>query len=253
MINVVDSSILSHVLDLLCSLLRNSKTEEDKSKVVAVFPEILGYMEKSDDMFLLLNGTQTMKTFIHLAHEQVLKLSTPEQIIVVCKKLLSPETNEQSALMLGNLIIQVIHKVQPRIDTMLLMCVVKKIYKSRMPSIVQSLVLIFARLIHTNPDVIIQFLSETSIENRICLKIVLDKWLLQQALFRGNYTRTVTISALCKMFMMREPTIETLMVIGYNPSHSNVNSEVNAPFKMLSLMLRFLENETKPTKLRPIR
>ena len=43
------------------------------------------------------------------------------------------------------------------------------------------------------------------------------------------------------------------MVIGYNPSHSNINSEVNAPFKMLSLMLRFLENETKPTKLRPIR
>jgi hypothetical protein len=33
------------------------------------------------------------------------------------------------------------------------------------------------------------------------------------------------------------------MVIGYNPSHSNVNSEVNAPFKVLSLMLRYLENE----------
>lgn len=136
---------------------------------------------------------------------------------------------------------------------MLLMCVVKKIYKSRMPSIVQSLVLIFARLIHTNPKEIIEFLSETSIDNRISLKIVLDKWLLQQALFRGNYTRTVTISAICKMFMMRERTIEQMMVIGYNPSHSNINSEVNAPFKMLSLMLRFLDNETKPTKLRPIR
>ena len=136
---------------------------------------------------------------------------------------------------------------------MLLMCVVKKIYKSRMPSIVQSLVLIFARLIQTNPKEIIEFLSETSIENRISLKIVLDKWLLQQALFRGNYTRTVTISAICKMFLMRHPSIETLMVIGYNPSHSNINSEVNAPFKMLSLMLRFLDNETKPTKMRPIR
>jgi importin-9 len=40
------------------------------------------------------------------------------------------------------------------------------------------------------------------------------------------------------------------MVIGYNPSHSNINSEVNAPFKMLSLLLRFLENESKPNKLR---
>ena len=37
------------------------------------------------------------------------------------------------------------------------------------------------------------------------------------------------------------------MVIGYNPSHSNVNSEVNAPFKMLSLMLRYIENEMHPT------
>lgn len=44
--------------------------------------------------------------------------------------------------------------------------------------------------------------------------------------------------------MLRDPRIESLMVIGYNPSHSNVNSEVNTPFKILSLMLRYLENET---------
>ena len=43
------------------------------------------------------------------------------------------------------------------------------------------------------------------------------------------------------------------MGITYNPSHSNINSEVNAPFKMLSLMLRFLDNETKPTNKRPLR
>ena len=35
------------------------------------------------------------------------------------------------------------------------------------------------------------------------------------------------------------------MVIGYNPSHSNINSEVNAPFKILSTLLRFIENEIK--------
>lgn len=56
-ITVVDASILSHVLDLLCSLLKNSKSEEDRAKIVTVFPDILKYVEKSDDMFLLLNGT----------------------------------------------------------------------------------------------------------------------------------------------------------------------------------------------------
>ena len=55
--DVVDASILSHVLDLLSSLLKNSKTEEDKAKIIEVFPQLLSYVEKSEDMFLLLNGT----------------------------------------------------------------------------------------------------------------------------------------------------------------------------------------------------
>ena len=44
--------------------------------------------------------------------------------------------------------------------------------------------------------------------------------------------------------MLRDSRIESLMVIGYNPSHSNINSEVNTPFKILSTLLRFLDNET---------
>jgi len=152
---------------------------------------------------------------------------------------------------LGNLIIQYFNKISPKIDTALLMNVVLKIYKSRMPSIVQSLVLIYARLIHSNPKETIEFLQTTSQESRISLKVVLDKWLLQQALFRGTYTKNVTYSALLKLFHMRDPSIETLMVIGYNPSHSNVNSEVNAPFKILSIMLRFLENEHNPKSSKP--
>lgn len=88
-----------------------------------------------------------------------------------------------------------------------------------MPSIVQSLVLVFARLIQTNSKEIVTFLSETSIDNRISLKIVLDKWLLQQPLFRGTYTRTVTLISLMSLLLLRDPRIEILMVIGYNPSH----------------------------------
>lgn len=82
---------------------------------------------------------------------------------------------------------------------------------------------------------------------------MLDKWLLQQPLFRGTYTATVTLLSLQKLLLMRDPRIETLMVIGYNPSHSNVNSEVNAPFKILSILLRFIEVELKPTNKKPLR
>lgn len=196
-------------------------------------------------MFLLLHGTTALKNFIFVGHTEILKIVDAAKIIEVSKKLLSPLTNEQAAMCLGNLIIQIFHKIQPDIDTSVLFCVVQKIYKSRMPSTLQSLVLVFARLIHTNPNEIVELLSETSVDNRISLKVVLDKWLLQQPLFRGQYTRTVTLSALQKLFMMRDSRIESLMVIGYNPSHSNINSEVNAPFKILSTLLRFVDTETK--------
>lgn len=112
-----------------------------------------------------------------------------------------------------------------------------------MPSIIQSLVLIYARLFMLIPSELIEFLADTSIDDRISFKILLDKWLLQQALFRGKYTRNVTLGALLKLFLLRDSRLETLMVIGYDPSHSNVNSEVNAPFKILSVLVRFLEAE----------
>ena len=62
-------------------------------------------------MFLLLHGTAALKNFIFLGHKDILKICKAEQIIEVAKKLLSPQTNEQAAMCLGNLIIQIFHKI----------------------------------------------------------------------------------------------------------------------------------------------
>ena len=107
-INVVDSSILTHVLDLLCTLLKRTDKKvqpEEFDKIISVFPKLLTFVQKSDDMFLLLHGTTALKTFINYGHEEILKMNLQDQIIEVSKKLLSPTTNEQSAICLGNLVI----------------------------------------------------------------------------------------------------------------------------------------------------
>jgi hypothetical protein len=68
--NMVDSSILQHVIDLLCTLLKKTKDKSspDFVKIIAVFPKLLEYVHKSDDVFLLLHGTSALRTFIHLGH-----------------------------------------------------------------------------------------------------------------------------------------------------------------------------------------
>lgn len=149
-INVIDSTLLMHVLDLLCTLLKRTDktTQPDEfNKIIVLFPQLLNIVHKSDDMFLHLHGTTALKTFIFTGHQEILKICDPQSIIECAKKLLSPLTNEAAAVCLGNLVIQIFSKIQPNIDTSVLFCVVQKIYKSRMPSTLQSLVLIFARLI----------------------------------------------------------------------------------------------------------
>lgn len=111
---IVDASILTHVMDLLNTLLKRTKDKSSPEfgRIMDLFPRLLQYVLKSDDMFLLLNGTSTLRTFINLGHVEILKRSTPKDMIDVAKKLLQPSTNENAAICLGNYVIQIFHKIE---------------------------------------------------------------------------------------------------------------------------------------------
>eukprot|EP00826_Nyctotherus_ovalis_P040123 TRINITY_DN3913_c0_g1_i6.p2 TRINITY_DN3913_c0_g1~~TRINITY_DN3913_c0_g1_i6.p2 ORF type:complete len:341 (-),score=90.89 TRINITY_DN3913_c0_g1_i6:117-1139(-) len=172
-------------------------------------------------------------------------------VLTLCTKLLDPACAEIGCINVGYILLHVFEKLRSKVSTELLMAVVNKIYRSRMPSVVQSLVVLLSLLFIKNSKDVLQLLTETSIDNRISLKILLDRWLLHQALFRGPFTKVVTYSALIQLFTMKDPRIENLMVITYNPSHTNVNSEVNAPFKILCTLLRCVDNETNAKVVKP--
>lgn len=82
------------------------------------------------------------------------------------------------------------------------------------------------------------------------LKVLIDKWLLHQPLFRGKYFKNISVKALTTLYKLKNNIIESLMVIGYDPSHSSASVEVNAPFKILSVLIRCLNNEIVQEKLK---
>lgn len=64
-----------HVLDLLCTLLKKTdkvQHKDDFQKIIAVFPQLLNFVHKSDDMFLLLHGTTALKNFVFVGHAEIL-------------------------------------------------------------------------------------------------------------------------------------------------------------------------------------
>jgi len=77
-VQIVDSSIFTHCLDLLCTILKFAQNPEDKRKIVKIFPLLLEYLKTTEDMFFLMQGTTTLKTFIHFAAVQVKEVSTSE-------------------------------------------------------------------------------------------------------------------------------------------------------------------------------
>ena len=112
----------------------------------------------------------------------------------------------------------------------------------------QGLVLVCARLIHLNANALVSFLLDMTVERRPGLKVLMDKWLIHQPLIRGKYTKNATVSALARLFSLKDKRLEALLVIGFNPSHSNLSPEVPAPLKILSTLIRCLDNEAAPKK-----
>lgn len=64
-----------------------------------------------------------------MSHKKILERGVTEKILEVARKMLLPETNEATAVFLGNFIIQIFSKISPKVDTDILMGVVEKIRK----------------------------------------------------------------------------------------------------------------------------
>ena len=70
--------------------------------------------------------------------------------------------------------------------------IIQKIYRCKIPAVIQNLVLVFARVFNVDVVPAINFLGGFSHENKMALKVLLDKWLLQQQLFSGKAIKNVT-------------------------------------------------------------
>ena len=137
------------------------------------------------------------------------------QLVRLLLRIPKEKSFESASIYAGNLAVILFDKVLGKKHNDILQEIVLKVFRSRTPSVIQSLVLVYARIINqgvtpctffinkekkfvlsgeeeTRAKDVVDFLSSFSIENRMGLKILVDKWLLQQSLFRGKHTKTAT-------------------------------------------------------------
>ena len=247
------SDMLPNLIDIITMLIKYCNENKDDTNLIwiaLIVKSLCDILFLSNDVTILQHGCSLLRFYIALCKNIILRQNQVPLLLKVIDHYLDMSLLENSMLYLGNVICQFFFHIENKIIPNLLENIVKRIYKAKMPSIVQSLILVYSRFIVKYPIDTLNFLISIQVENRVGLKVLIDKWLLHQPLFRGKYFKNISIKALSVLYSMKNSIVESLMVIGYNPSHSVASVEVNAPCKILSVLIRCLNNEIMQEKIK---
>ena len=247
------SEMLPNLIDIITMLIKYCNENKDDTNLIwiaLIVKSLCDILLLSNDVTILQHGCSLLRFYIALCKNIIIRQNQVPLLLKVIDHYLDMSLLENSMLYLGNVICQFFFHIENKIIPNLLENIVKRIYKAKMPSIVQSLILVYSRFIVKYPIDTLNFLISIQVENRVGLKVLIDKWLLHQPLFRGKYFKNISIKALSVLYSMKNSIVESLMVIGYNPSHNVASVEVNAPCKILSVLIRCLNNEIMQEKIK---
>jgi hypothetical protein len=155
-------------LDLITSLIKYVSDPFPPVYTSDMFPKLMTLLLQVEDTGLLQNGQELLKVLVHrdfdgIRNIQIQDKSGLEILLDFIAKMLRPEESESSAIFLGELITKLIQKggnylvlLLPR----LLTAVIYRLDNAKMPAFIETMVLIFCRLIETQCTAVISLLSE---------------------------------------------------------------------------------------------
>ena len=114
-----------------------------------------------------------------------------------------PQSSEFTATFIGRLVTTLIRKAGSTLGSnldLLLKAVLSKMQRTETSTVMQSLLMIYAHLINSEFDAVLNFLSTVpGPSGESALVFVLTEWVSKQQLFFGSYDRKVSTVALCKL------------------------------------------------------
>ena len=240
-------NFLVSLIDILILSLRMSKEMEfDLDFIFQPFEEIIEIATKGTNPIAVVKSTVALKSYLLYCPKKCNNEQILREVFKVMDRLLNPKESEVLSTYIGNIVMVMMENISnPKINMELLKRTIAKVRKCSLPSTLQGIALLFSRYINKSPKDMIKFLANLSVENRSALKILMDRWLLHQPKFIGPLTKNTTYKALMCLLIERDPAIENLLVLGFDPSHTKASPEITTPLKILSTIVRCVDNELK--------
>ncbi|KZC12620.1 Importin-9 [Dufourea novaeangliae] len=196
-------------LDVLQVLVQYSPRPLSSALVETAFPASCHCILNSEDNETLQSGGEVIRTYLSVAARQVTVhrdndgQTGLQYILQIVAQLLNPQSSEFTATFVGRLVTTLIRKAGDTLGEnldLLLKAVLSKMQRVETLVVVQSLLMIYAHLINTEFDAVLNFLSTVpGPTGQSALAFVLTEWVSRQHLFFGRYDRKVATVALCKI------------------------------------------------------
>jgi hypothetical protein len=209
--------------EVLEVLLQNGTSPLPQGLVGTVMPRISRILLASDENDIVQSGCGTMKEIVRLDCDQLLNWrdstgkSGLEISLFMIDRLLRPEFSEGAAMEVGGLAAEIVDKAGDQIGPLLpelLRAVAARLVTASVPSFIQSLILVFARLVLKQPRDVVDFLASLTLGERNGLEVVMTSWLANTIYFSGYSAIRQNAMALCRLFTLEDPRLSNIIVPG---------------------------------------
>jgi hypothetical protein len=178
----------------------------------------------------------------------------------VIDRLLGGQVEDNAAIEVGGLAAELVEKAgQERLGPFLpqlLQAVANRLATAQAAPLIQSLILVFARLSLTAANDVIEFLSQIQIDGQSGLQVVMSKWLENSINFAGYDEIRQNVIALSKLYSLNDQrlaqvTVKGDLIVGNNDGQIKTRSRakqnpdqftiVPAPLKIIKLLIDELQ------------
>jgi hypothetical protein len=192
--------------------------------VSSAMPRLCRLIFSDVDFYIRQEATLTIKHMLSNDKDQVFSWVDPqlqknglEMCFLVIGHLLGPQVDDDSAAEVGELAVEVIEKVGTDLGSSvheLLQILAVRLSTAKRLSLIQSLVMVFARLSLINPTDMVNFLAGLQIGHVTALEVVMKAWLENAAHFVGFDSIRQNITALVAIYNIADVRIAALSVQG---------------------------------------
>ncbi|XP_059806493.1 importin-9 isoform X1 [Hypanus sabinus] len=203
------SGLCATAIDILTTVVRNTKQPLSEALICQAFPVVAQCTLHTDDYATMQNGGECLRAYVAVAMEQIAQWHDEQghnglwYVMQVVSQLLDPRSTECTAAFVGRLISTLISKAGSQLGENLdqiLRAILSKMQQAETLTVMQSLIMVFAHLVHNQLEPLLEFLcSLPGPTGKPALEFVMSEWTTRQPLFYGQYEGKVSTVAMCKL------------------------------------------------------